>query len=348
MRLASPVVTLVIVQLLFWFVAAVAMAGSDGPLVPLIAVAAAVLVLVVQGGWTSMRVGEDAAQAQQGLDALERDHARVLRAFAAIQAGQLPTMKGGGELTRATAELIGWIERLRDTSEAASADVQAIGQQLAATSSQHEQGAVEQAAVVEQIAKTMTALAADADQMADSSDQVLSTVQGTHDQIERIAARIRLLSSHVQRINHVLGTIRTVAAKADLLANNAALEGTRAGEHGDGFMEVAERMQRLASEVLRAVEDIRDLSQDIRQSTSASVLATEEAAKRSAHAAEITRQIRIRIQAQRASSSSVHASMDEISAVVTQSVAGSAELASAARQLDQISSGLRARLAGDA
>jgi len=58
----------------------------------------------------------------------------------------------------------------------------------------------------------------------------------------QVDENLALLVSHTQRIGEALDVIKDIANKTDLLALNAALEGTKAGEAGRGFSIVATQM----------------------------------------------------------------------------------------------------------
>src|SRR4029077_20627123 len=113
-----------------------------------------------------------------------------------------------------------------------------------------------------------------------------------------VAERIAALSGHTRRISEILEVIKDIANKSDLLALNAALEGTKAGEAGRGFSLVAAQMQRLAENVMGSVQDIKKLVADIRDASQAAVLATEEGTKLADATTEMARQIRLITQQQ--------------------------------------------------
>ena len=66
------------------------------------------------------------------------------------------------------------------------------------------------------------------------------------------------------------------ADKSDLLALNASLEGTKAGEAGRGFALVAAEMRRLAESVMAAAREIKQLASDIRTAAADTVCAGED------------------------------------------------------------------------
>ena len=73
---------------------------------------------------------------------------------------------------------------------------------------------------------------------------------------QAIAAAVARLNKRVQQIGKIVEFINGVADKSDLLALNAELEGTKAGEVGRGFSLVAAEMRRLAENVLESTKEI--------------------------------------------------------------------------------------------
>jgi methyl-accepting chemotaxis protein len=92
---------------------------------------------------------------------------------------------------------------------------------------------------------------------------------------QAISEAVGRLSQRVQQIGKIVEFINGVADKSDLLALNAELEGTKAGEVGRGFSLVAAEMRRLAENVIESTNEIEELIQEIRGATGAAVDATE-------------------------------------------------------------------------
>ena len=123
----------------------------------------------------------------------------------------------------------------------------------------------------------MLALSEDGHQL---STKMHDLATQTHSHGARVAEHVADLASQSRRIDAVSELIRDIANKTDLLAVNASVEGSRGGEAGRKFTKIAKQMQRIASAAIEAVEEMALVSDEIRQATAASVLASEEASKR--------------------------------------------------------------------
>ena len=114
-----------------------------------------------------------------------------------------------------------------------------VSQDLLSAARAREASAAEEAAAVEETRRTMDMLLSSAQKIADSASAVLGNAERTLDGNRDIADRIELLNRHAEKVAEILASIMQVADRTDLLALNAALEGTKAGEAGKGFTLVA-------------------------------------------------------------------------------------------------------------
>jgi len=87
------------------------------------------------------------------------------------------------------------------------------------------------------------------------------------DQASQAVEVSRMLSSHVEAIESILGLIRDIAGQTNLLALNATIEAARAGDAGRGFAVVAQEVKSLASQTARATDDITAKITAIQQAT---------------------------------------------------------------------------------
>lgn len=237
------------------------------------------------------------------------------------------------------------IERLKTIIRAISQttlQINAASEQIL-TACQHQQkGATEQSSAVEEIRQTMEALVKSSQEIAKTSKSVTQNADNTLKNNERIEERIHMLSEHTKRIGEILEIIQDIANKSDLLALNASLEGTRAGEAGRGFALVAAQMQRLAENVMASVKDIKALTVDIFRATNASVLVTEEGTKMAGYTAKSAQQINLISQQQQGATEQVWRAIEDILLISRQTAAGSEQTLAITKGLTTLSEQLQA------
>jgi methyl-accepting chemotaxis protein len=155
-----------------------------------------------------------------------------------------------------------------------------------------------------------------AQQIATQSSDVLGNAERAVHGSQQIGTRIDQLNMHAEKVGEVLATIMSIADRADLLALNASLEGTKAGDVGKGFILVAAEMRRLAENVMASATEIRALMKEMRQASQAAVDASQGGIHSSDATTGSAREIARLTQQQRQSTEQVIASMTEMQEVL--------------------------------
>jgi len=148
---------------------------------------------------------------------------------------------------------------------------------------------------------------------------------------------LSLLANHTRRIHELLELIQDIAHKSDILALNAALEGTRAGEAGRGFSLVAAQIQQLAERTMGALADVRALMEDITAATNGTVLSMEQATKLAADTARAAREIALTSQQQGNSVGEVVTTIGDIATITGELATATQETLAASRNLRSLS-----------
>ncbi len=193
-------------------------------------------------------------------------------------------------------QLVAVLSRLKG----AGAQLSAATDQMLSMASQSRVGAEAQATSVhettastEELAHAAREIARRAGAVAQMAERTLSAAERSHAgartftdsmlrmrrEHEELRAAVQTLSQRVQQIGRIVEFIDGVADKSDLLALNAELEGSRAGEVGRGFSLVAAEMRQMAENVMRSTQQIERLIDEIRDATTAAVRATESGVK---------------------------------------------------------------------
>ena len=169
-------------------------------------------------------------------------------------------------------------------------------EEILSTSARYEGGAAEQASSLDETSATTEELARSARQIAENAGSVaeiahktlaaarngqasaeafLETMNRMRHDNQAIATAVARLNKRVQQTGKIVEFINGVADKSDLLALNAELEGTKAGEVGQGFSLVAAEMRRLAENVIESTKEIEGLIEEVQDASGGAVMATE-------------------------------------------------------------------------
>ncbi|KFA89261.1 methyl-accepting chemotaxis protein [Archangium violaceum] len=181
-----------------------------------------------------------------------------------------------GTLRGTVSELLARLEQLSSASRG-----------LTGASADQEHVISQQAAYAQQIAATFEELSRTAEQISSSTEVVESSARRTHEAVAEamavvaqvvagindirmeskgVADAIVGLNQDLQQVSKIAQVINQVAERSDLLALNAALEGTKAGEVGRGFSLVAAEMRKLAENVSASARDIARIVEKVQDS----------------------------------------------------------------------------------
>jgi methyl-accepting chemotaxis protein len=190
-------------------------------------------------------------------------------------------------LTRETSKVLRSVTDVSNDVASASQNVKASSDNMM-TANTASQAEVESAArELSQAATTLNQLSQMAQKANESAElavrstrQALSTVDKTvkginesRDVIRETEKRIKRLGERSQEISQVVGIINSIAERTGLLALNASMQATAAGEAGRGFALVAEEVKRLSENARDATREITTLVSSIQSETSETVLA---------------------------------------------------------------------------
>jgi CHASE3 domain sensor protein len=186
-------------------------------------------------------------QLRESVDQLATSSAEILATSAQVASGAAETSAGVSETTATVAEV-------KQTAQLASHKAKTVS---------------ESAQKVAQVAQSGRR----------SVEQAIQGMQRIQEHMESIAERIVRLSEQSQAIGEIIATVNDLAEQSNMLAVNAAIEATRAGEQGKGFVVVAQEVKGLAEQSKQATAQVRGILGEIQKATSAAVLVTEQGSK---------------------------------------------------------------------
>ncbi|NET33489.1 MAG: GAF domain-containing protein [Cyanothece sp. SIO1E1] len=244
---------------------------------------------------------KQAAEQRQLKEGLQKRALELLREVDPISQGDL-TIRA-----QVTADEIGTVADSYNATVASLrkivAQVQAAASQVGATTGDNETAvqelsaeaarqAMEISAALDQVqsmAESIQAVAANAKQAETAMQQASQTViegdaamNRTVDGIQSIRAtvaetakKVKHLGESSQKISTVVELISSFASQTNMLALNASIEASRAGEEGRGFAVVADEVRALARRSAEATSEIKKFVADIQSETNEVVMAME-------------------------------------------------------------------------
>ena len=124
-----------------------------------------------------------------------------------------------------------------------------------------------------EVAQRSVQIASNGAEVVNRSIEGMDTIR---EQIQETSKRIKRLGESSQEIGNIVSLINDIADQTNILALNAAIQASMAGEAGRGFAVVADEVQRLAERSASATKQIETLVKTIQTDTNEAVISMEQ------------------------------------------------------------------------
>jgi twitching motility protein PilJ len=278
-------------------------------------------------------------------------------------------------------QLVSRINKTAVQVSAAAQDSQQTALHLAEASDHQAQEIAGASAAINEMAVTIDQVSANAAESAlvasksvsianNGAKLVQNTIHGMdtiREQIQDTSKRIKRLGESSQEIGDIVSLINDIADQTNILALNAAIQASMAGDAGRGFAVVADEVQRLAERSASATKQIESLVKTIQTDTNEAVssmeqtttevvsgarlaqdagVALEEIEGVSANIAELIQNISNAARQQASSAGHISNTMNVIQEITSQTSAGTGATAQAIGDLADMALELRESVAG--
>ncbi|MDP2227626.1 MAG: methyl-accepting chemotaxis protein [Moraxellaceae bacterium] len=281
-------------------------------------------------------------------------------------------------------QLRGLVTTINQTAvqvSAAAQETQSTAMHLAEASEHQAQEIAGASAAVNEMAVSIDQVSANAAESAAVAERsvaiahkgaevVQNTISGMdtiREQIQETSKRIKRLGESSQEIGDIVSLINDIADQTNILALNAAIQASMAGEAGRGFAVVADEVQRLAERSAAATKQIEQLVKTIQTDTNEAVIsmeqttaevvrgarlaqdagvALEEIETVSRNLADLIQNISNAARQQAASAGHISNTMNVIQEITSQTTAGTIATARSIGNLAEMANELRQSVAG--
>ncbi|CAH0992929.1 hypothetical protein SIN8267_03068 [Sinobacterium norvegicum] len=326
--------------------------------------AAILILLAIMGMGSSRRTSQQLVEENETNETNQTAILRLLDELADLADGDLTTTATVSEdFTGAIADSINFtidqlrilVSQINDTAvrvSSAAEETQGTALHLAEASEHQAQEIAGASAAINEMAVTIDQVSANASESASVADRsvkiansgaevVQNTIHGMdtiREQIQDTAKRIKRLGESSQEIGDIVSLINDIADQTNILALNAAIQASMAGDAGRGFAVVADEVQRLAERSSNATKQIEALVKTIQSDTNEAVISMEQTTSEVVRGARLAQDAGVALEEIESVSSSLAELIQNISNAARQQAASAGHISNTMNVIQEITS----------
>lgn len=249
-------------------------------------------------------------------------------------------------------ELVGTINATAVQVAAAAQETQSTAMHLAEASEHQAQEIAGASAAINEMAVSIDQVSANAAEssavaersvsIANKGNEVVhNTITGMdsiREQIQDTSKRIKRLGESSQEIGDIVSLINDIADQTNILALNAAIQASMAGDAGRGFAVVADEVQRLAERSSSATKQIEALVKTIQADTNEAVISMEQTTTKVVRGARLAQDAGVALEEIEKVSKSLAALIQNISNAARQQASSAGHISNTMNVIQEITS----------
>ncbi len=249
-------------------------------------------------------------------------------------------------------DLVGTINTTAVQVAAAAQETQATAMHLAEASEHQAQEIAGASAAINEMAVSIDQVSANAAEssavaersvsIANKGNEVVhNTITGMdniREQIQDTSKRIKRLGESSQEIGDIVSLINDIADQTNILALNAAIQASMAGDAGRGFAVVADEVQRLAERSSSATKQIEALVKTIQADTNEAVISMEQTTTEVVRGARLAQDAGVSLEEIEKVSKALAALIQNISNAARQQASSAGHISSTMNVIQEITS----------
>lgn len=240
------------------------------------------------------------------------------------------------ELIVALSSMVKNISKMIEDISFSAENLSASSRQMSGVAQQVSAGVSQQAASTEEVSSSLEEISIGINQNTENAQQAKNIAKKVSENISIVTNSVTGTYKTMKDIVEKIETINEIAAKTDLLAINAAIEASRAGEYGKGFSVVAGEIRKLAEYSSNAAIEIQQVSLDSLKRAEKSNLLLNEMLPDIKNTSQLVEEITVAGMEQNEGISQVNQALLQLSNVVQQNSSISEEMASSSEELSEL------------